>query len=404
MLNSPLIRRGRLVVINATRHLMVPLENLGAAWLVVVFRDGATEWGAFVGTQIVVGLVVHALSWGNKDWMLRRAAAEPASVGRLWQRALWTRARFLPIAVVIVLLLGHTPGTTLWVVLWVLAAFLVQSLDAPVLISRTFKMAIAVEVASFAAVVWMLLQPAALGEAEVIRAMAVGAIVRAVLLMVMLVKRLGPTIDVRFEPGYLAAAAPFFLLGLSGMLQSKMDLYMANLFLGDAEIGRYQVIVNTFIMIQAAGAFLVVPFAKTLYRVGDKVAAGFARSVMVIGIGITVVGVGASWVLLNRVYFFDLGPTWFVLGALLVIPVFGFVTKVYRLYRVGRERSVAVVSFVGAAVNLVVSVVLLQRIGGIGALAGSVVSQWVTLLMTWSLRTDHDIASSSETKTSVKNG
>lgn len=368
--------------------------------MVVVFRDGAAEWGAFVGTQIVVGLMVHALSWGNKDWLLRKAAEEPASMGRQWQRALWARARFLPVALGIVFFLGHGVETTLWVVLWVLAAFLAQSCDAPILISRRFKRAIAVEVVSFSAVVWLLLQPPVLGEAVVIRAWAVGALVRAALLLAVLVNRLGPGVEFRVEPRYLGEAAPFFLLGLSGMLQSKMDLYMANLFLGDAEIGRYQVIVNTFIMLQAGGAFLVVPFAKTLYRVGDEVAVGFARSVMVIGIGITAVGVGASWFLLNLVYFFDLGPAWFVLGALLVIPVFGFVTKVYRLYRVGRERAVAVVSFVGAAVNLVVSVVLLQRIGGIGALAGSVVSQWVTLLMILSLRTD----SEGQTKMSVNNG
>lgn len=381
VLNSPLMRRGRIVLVNATRHLMVPLENLGAAWLVVVFRDGAAEWGAFVGTQIVVGLVVHVLSWGNKDWLLRRAAEEPASMGRQWQRALWARARFLPAALVIVFFLGHGPGTTLWVGLWVLGAFLAQSCDAPVLISRRFKMAIAVEVASFSAVIALLVQPAALGEAEVIRAWAVGALVRAVLLLAVLVNRLGPGIDFRVEPEYLRAAAPFFLLGLSGMLQSKMDLYMANLFLGDAEIGRYQVIVNTFIMLQAGGAFLVVPFAKTLYRTSDKVAAAFARSVMLIGVVVTAVGVAASWVLLNRVYQFGLGPKWFVLGALLVIPVFGYATRVYRVYRAGRERAVVIISFVGAAVNLVVSVALLQILGAIGALIGSVVSQWVTLIM-----------------------
>ena len=381
MLNSPLFRRSRLVVINATRHLMVPLENLGAAWLVVVFRDGAAEWGAFVGTQIVVGLMVHVLSWGNKDWLLRRAAEEPAAMGRLWQRALWARARFLPAALAIVFFFGNGVEKTLWAVLWVVAAFLAQSCDAPILISRRFKSAIVVELVSFLVVVWLLLQPVALGEGEVIRAWAVGALVRALLLLAVLATRLGPGIDFRVEPGYLRGAGPFFLLGLSGMLQSKMDLYMANLFLGDAEIGRYQVIVNTFIMLQAGGAFLVVPFAKTLYRTSDKVAAAFARSVMVIGVVVTAVGVAASWVLLNRVYQFGLGPAWFVLGALLVLPVFGYVTKIYRLYRAGRERSVAVVNLAGAAVNLVVSVVLLRIFGGIGALAGSVVSQWVTLAM-----------------------
>ncbi|MEN8162563.1 MAG: hypothetical protein ABFS37_00400 [Acidobacteriota bacterium] len=392
MLNSPLILRGRLVLVNATRHLMVPLENLGAAWLVVVFRDGAVEWGAFVGTQIVVGLIVHALSWGNKDWLLRRAAEEPAAMGRLWQGALWARARFLPAALAVVLFLGHDAATSLWVFVWITAAFLAQSFDAPVLITRRFGVAIAIEVAAFAAVVWLLVQPAELGEAVVIKAWAVGALVRGLLLLVVLLKRLGPAFVWEVEPRYFAAAAPFFLLGLSGMLQSKMDLYMANLMLDDAEVGRYQVIVNTFIMLQAGGAFLVVPFAKALYRAKELVVAAFARSVWLIGVAITVVGIGAAWVLLNGVYHFGLGPSWFALGALLVLPVFGFATQVYRLYRAGQERVVVVISFAGAGTNLVVSVVLLQTLGAIGALIGSVVAQWVTLGMILGLEAEADDA------------
>ena len=381
MLKSPLIRRGQIVLINATRHLMVPLENLGAAWLVVVFRDGAAQWGAFVGTQIVVGLMVHALSWGNKDWLLRRAAEEPAAMGRLWYGALWARARFLPAALLIVLFLGHDAVTSLWVVLWILAAFLAQSFDAPILITRRFKTAIAIEMTVIVAVVVLLMQPADLGVSMVIRAWAVGAVVRALLLLLALVKKLGHGFALEVEPRYFAAAAPFFLLGLSGMLQSKMDLYMANLVLDDAEVGRYQVIVNTFIMLQAGGGFLVVPFAKTLYRAGEAAVRGFARLVFGLGIVLTVFGVAAAWVLLNLVYAFGLERQWFVLGGLLVLPVFVYLPRMYQLFRAGRERAVVIINLAGAVVNLVVSLILLQTLGAIGALIGSVVAQWLTLIL-----------------------
>ncbi len=388
VLNSPLIRRGRLVLVNATRHLMVPLENLGAAWIVVVFRDGAAEWGAFVGTQIVIGLMVHALSWGNKDWLLRRAAEEPASMGRLWQGALWARARFLVPAFVAVPFLGYDTATVIWVVLWILAAFLAQSFDAPILITRQFKTAIVIEMAAFAAVVVLLMQPADLGASMVIRAWAVGALVRALLLLLALVKKLGPGFALEVEPRYFAAAAPFFLLGLSGMLQSKMDLYMANLMLDDAEVGRYQVIVNTFIMLQAGGAFLVVPFAKTLYRAGEAAVRGFARLVFGLGIVLTTLGVGAAWLLLNNGYAFGLGREWFLLGGLLVLPVFVYLPRMYQLFRAGRERAVVIINLTGGMINLVVSLILLQTLGAIGALIGSVVAQWLTLAMILALEVE----------------
>ncbi len=391
MLNSPLVRRGRIVSVNATRHLMVPLENLVAAWLVIVFLGADAVWGAFVGAQIVVGLMVHVMSWGNKDWLLRRVSAVPADTGRLWQRALWARARFLPVAVVVVFFLGFDRATAVWISLWVGAAFLAQSLDAPILITRRFKMAIAVELAAFSTVVVALMLSADVEPSGVIRAFALGAMARAGLLLVALVGRLGPGLEWTPEPGYIVSAAPFFLLGLSGMLQSKMDLYMATLFLDDAAVGRYQVIVNTFIMLQAGGAFLVVPFAKTLYRASDEVAAAFARSVWLVGVGLTAAGTGGAWLLLNRVYHFGMGPSWFVLGALLVLPVFGFAPRVYRLFREGRERAVVMISLVGAAVNLGVSVVLLKSLGAIGALVGSVLSQWVTLAMILGIRRYRDL-------------
>jgi len=391
VMNSPLIRRGRIVVVNAARHLMVPMENLASAWLVVVFLDADAVWGAFVGTQIVVGLTVHVLSWGNKDWLLRRVAGEPAGMGRLWQRALWARARFLPVAAIAVLLLGHDWETSLWVVGWITAAFLAQSMDAPILITRRFSTAIGVEITAFATVVVLLLGPATLGAPTVIRAWAAGAVVRALLLFAALVARLGPGFEWMPEPGYLISAAPFFLLGLSGMLQSKMDLYMATVFLDDAAVGRYQVIINSFIMLQSGAAFLVVPFAKTLYRASEAVTAAFERSVLLLGIGVTALGTGAAWLLLNGVYHFGLGPAWFALGAMLVLPVFGFAPRVYRLFGAGRERAVVAISLVGAGVNLAVSVMLLKTYGAIGALMGSVVSHWVTLALVLSLRRCPDL-------------
>jgi O-antigen/teichoic acid export membrane protein len=390
VLNSPLVRRGRIVAVNAARHLMVPLENLGAAWLVVVFLDADAVWGAFVGTQIVVGLTVHVLSWGNKDWLLRRASGAPAELGHSWQRALWARARFLPVAALIVIFLGHDRETIAWVLVWIGAAFVAQSMDAPILIARRFKTAIAVEMMAFATVIMLLVVPSDVGVSAVIRAWAVGALVRAVLLLVALLNKLGPCCRLEAEPGYLISAAPFFLLGLSGMLQSKMDLYMATLILDDGAVGRYQVIINTFIMLQAGAAFLVMPFAKTLYRVNDIVAAAFARSVWLLGLGITAVGTGGAWLLLNRVYHFDLGWSWFVLGAMLVVPIFGYAPRVYRLFGAGRERAVVIISLVGAGINFVISLVLLQIVGALGALIGSVVAHWVTLAIILGLEVEVD--------------
>lgn len=381
VLNSPLVRRGRIVLVNATRHLMVPAENLGAAWLVIVFRQADTVWGAFVGTQIVIGLTIQILSWGNKDWLLRRAADEPASAGRLWQGALWGRAGFLLPVLVLVPFFGYDIETALWVILWITSAFLVQSFDALILITRRFKTAIGVEIAAFSVVVILLLEPANLGETEVIRSWAIGSIIRAILLLFVLVRQLGTRFERTVEPGFLIAAAPFFVLGLSGMLQSKMDLYMANLFLDHSEVGRYQVIINTFIMLQAGGAFLVVPFAKTLYRAGEKAVRGFARLVFWLGVGLTILGIGASWFLLNRIYSFNLSVEWFALGGLLVFPVFSYLPRIYQLFRAGQERAVVVANLVGAGVNMLVSVALINMYGAIGALVGSVVAQWVTLLM-----------------------
>ncbi|RLE17994.1 MAG: hypothetical protein DRJ65_22015, partial [Acidobacteria bacterium] len=147
------------------------------------------------------------------------------------------------------------------------------------------------------------------------------------------------------------------------------------------EVGRYQVIVNTFIMLQAGGGFLVVPFAKTLYRAGEAAVRGFARLVFGLGIVLTVFGVAAAWVLLNLVYAFGLERQWFVLGGLLVLPVFVYLPRMYQLFRAGRERAVVIINLAGAVVNLVVSLILLQTLGAIGALIGSVVAQWLTLIL-----------------------
>jgi len=53
--------RGGQIVLNASRHLVLPVANMLVAWLVMHY-NGAEHWGAFVPDLILINLSVHILA------------------------------------------------------------------------------------------------------------------------------------------------------------------------------------------------------------------------------------------------------------------------------------------------------------------------------------------------------
>lgn len=378
-------RRLLLVVTHSLNSLLLPLFSVIVSLSVVRLASMAL-WGAFVEVMIVAQLGAHILAWGNKEYLLRAFSTEPASLTEVWRSNLFTRLTLFPIYVLIVLLLGWSSLQSLLVVVWTLGLVVCQSFEVLIVYRRAFLASIWIELGTIAV---MLAAISALGVRLTLDGLILlfaGVTLGKAAALALTFRReslafteLSVPWQRRLDFSYFGAALPFFLLGFSGMLQSRIDLYSVSLILPEREVGEYQVFINLMLYLQAVANFVLTPFVKGLYRL-DRGASGRV-SARLLGAGMILVPpalFGIDWVL-SRVYAIDLSPLFLATGGLYVLPVYFYLPTIYSLYKMDRQHIVLWVNVSGVAINLMLNLILVPRMGTTGALLATTTVQWFML-------------------------
>jgi O-antigen/teichoic acid export membrane protein len=372
------------IVSNSLNSLLLPLVNIAVSLLVV--RQASVElWGAFVSVMIVVQLGAHVVGWGNQEYVLRQFSREPARLGQAWQSSLLTRLLLLPLVAAVTLMLGWPAQQVALATVWTVGLVLAQSFNALVVFRRLFLTALAVELASTVVTLAAVL---ALGPAlsvdgllllftvtSLARALALGLVFRQDISQS---QASGSNEEPRrcIDLRYFKLALPFFLLGLSGLLQSRIDLYSVSFFLSEQEVGQYQVFLSLLLYLQATANFILQPYVKSIYRLDETIIWKIALRLFGLGwLLIVPAMLAVAWVLAT-LYGFNPPPSFIVLGGLYVLPIFFDLPIIYALYKADRTTTVIAVNLTGFTLNLLLNIWLLPRVGLVGAILASTIVHW----------------------------
>ena len=379
-------KRLAVIVTNSANSLLVPLFSPVVSVLVVRLA-GVGLWGDFVRVLVVAQLAAHVAGWGNKDYVLREFARSPAGLAAAWQTSFFTRLALLAAGVGALALLGFSPLR--WALLALLTAVLMlaQSFEVLVLYRRDFVFGLAVE----ALTVTLLAAPVlALRQALTLEALLVNYIVANAVETLVYFLRYRREVAARRVAGphvnWLRQAGPFFLLGLSGLLQSRVDLYAAVTWLPRDQLGHYQIYSNLMIYLQSVAAFVLTPFVKSLYRLHARALAGLALKLGLVGVLIVAGGVPAAALALRFGYHLHFAPSFFAAGALFVLPIYFYLPLIYALFKLDRALWVVAANGLGVVLNLALNAWWLPQLGALGAAWASAATQWALLLfyLAWS--------------------
>lgn len=369
-------RRVGLVAANSFNNLL-PMLLAPVISFLVIRQSSAALWGAFVGVMITVQLGAHVAAWGNQEYLLREFSRAPAAVTTSWQTVFRTRLPLIVgVAAVCALLYPSLAG---WAVLWALALMLVQSCAVLITYKRDFVFSAGVELGTLAVTitaVW--LRRDALTPVFLIQLFTLVTVAKAAVLWFRFRAVVGVGYG-RFHKQYYALAFTFFLLGFSGMLNSRVDLYAVNHFLPAEEVGTYQVFSSYLLYLQSLAAFMLLPFVKTIYRLQYATIYKISRSLLGIGLLIMPPAMIALYFLLGTLYGLDLPPGVYVVGGLGVLPIFYFLPIIYALYRVDRQQTILVVNLLGISLSLLLNLWLLPVWGLLGAVVTTAVIKWLVL-------------------------
>jgi O-antigen/teichoic acid export membrane protein len=395
MLRGKLRRRLFLIVTNSISGLLVPLLNPVVSYLVVRLAS-IDMWGEFVSLMLVVQLGAHIAGWGNKDYLLREFSLNPARLAANWQTSLFTRLMLLLPAVPIALLTLPVPRAIL-VLIWTLALVLDQSFDVLIQYRKDFAYSIGVEVAGLGLLAISIFASGAAIDVDRLIALFSGVnLIKPAAYFIRYRRYLVTRSDRRpghIEWRYFSLAFSFFLLGLTGLLQSRIDLYTVSAFLSKAELGQYQVFMTFMLYLQSISNFVVGPFVKNIYRLNYRATLSIATKLFVLGALVLLPGLAFVQVVLRVHYRIDLPMMFIVAGGLMAWPIYFYLPTIYALYKAGWQASVVKVNGLGIGVSLITSLILLPRVGMIGAVIGAALAQWMMLaaymIYYRTLREDH---------------
>ncbi|MCO4764419.1 MAG: polysaccharide biosynthesis C-terminal domain-containing protein [Myxococcales bacterium] len=388
---APWLSKARLVLLHSFHSLVAPiLAALISAWVVRVHSPAL--WGAFVDVLLVVQLGAHVLAFGNKELLLRSFATgatkerPDAAVAPVFQGALATRAVLLlgPVAALVVawgLYRGWPLSWLLLAVAWLPAQLLAQSHDVIILYSRRFAAGVTVEAtATLCTLGGVVVMGADLTIVQLLAAFVFAGWGKALLLSVGMARQTGLRRWVgQIRPSWLLLALPFFAMGLTGMLQSRVDLYVITALRPPSDTGRYQVLIGLLVYLQAIANFVVLPFVQELYRMPTTEVRRVARWLGLGGLVFSLPATGLLWLALRWIWRIELDGPLLALSASYVWVVWLWLPDVYTLFKLGRERAVLLMNGGGAVLNLALNLWLVPRYGLVGALGASAAVQWLSV-------------------------
>lgn len=371
-------RRGRMVITNSLNNLAIPLFSLLVSWL-VIRRESVERWGELVAVMIVTQLAAHVMHWGHKEYLLRAFSLNPTKIVSSWHTALSTRLLLFIPYLPVLFLFNWSGGRIAAAFLWTLFLVLSQSVEVLVVYRRAFGVALLVEVGHYLLLLGgIALWPGTLTVDRLIGLFTLVAAAKTAGLWWFFRK---VTLKGWSRPQfpYFAHAFTFFLIGFSGTLNSRIDLYSVSYFLTPGEVGQYQILINLLLYVQALSNFILLPFAKGLYRLDLAVILKVALRLLSVGLLVTPPALFVIHLLLRILYNISLPWIYWLVGGAYVLPIYFYAPVVYALFKANRQKVVIQASLFGALLNVLLNLWLIPNLGILGALLATTLSQWFNL-------------------------
>ncbi len=371
----------------AARHLSTTLGNAIIAYSVIDL-ESTTTWGAFVKVYIPVTIINHIINWGNRDHLLREFSHRPASKSPMFWRSLQSRSALMPLGFIFLYLM--IPGSYfIYCAIWVFLQFLYQSLDVLIVSERIFWISTIAELIGIL-VILVGLYTGLTGIGGLLVLFPLSIFVKGVVVVPGLFGKISLTRPMRWTESlrFLYEARWFFLIGFSGLLQSRIDLYAVSFYLHDEAVGVYQVFISFVILLQSVSGFILIPFSSEVMRLPKSSLRRLTLSMVLVGMVIAVLGTGGVRWILQFWYGIDLDSIYYIFAILLTLPIYFYLPWVYHLYAQRREGFFMTINFTGAMVNLLLTLIFLPKYGMLAALGASAIIQWLLLILlpTFALR------------------
>jgi len=378
------------VLLNGVRSILSPVLGILFSYAIVTFFSKEL-WGDFVEYLLFFLIVSLINNWGSRTFLMRAFSQNPKNIVTDWQALFMARLPVCMLCVISVFFFFEF-YLTLFMIIWIVSAFVYHSFFSIIFYNREYEKMIAIEMLSFLALLFLVyLQRENLSSFVLVQSYAIHVFVKA-LVAIIFYPLFFNFKSFQFNSKLLWISFPFFLLGISGFLQSKIDIYAYSFYYDGKPLGEYQIISGFFIFSQSMVMLLIFPYVKNIYRMSTK-------SIDLIRKNSAIYGFVLNSIVVVSIYFalllFDikLSIIQVILGFMIGYPCYIYTLDILLLFKKHKEYFVIKISIICLGINFLVSVLLLHLDYNItGTLAGNAAAQILALYCYLNLRKTKNVS------------
>lgn len=176
-------------------------------------------------------------------------------------------------------------------------------------------------------------------------------------------------------------SAGFFLLGLTGMLGSRADQYIASILLPGEELGKYQVIKNFLLYFQAVSVFVIYPYLKNFYRLKQNSVQALNKTFIAGGFIIVIPSVFFLWLIMNYIYNYSFELNTYIISVFFILPSFMYIIPVYYLYSIKKEKLVLLANIMLIITSFSAGYKFIALYGINGGLISGTIAGWLGVIL-----------------------
>lgn len=350
-------------------------------FLIIIFgiaNFGKDNWGTLINVQLWIFLVVFIMNWGHKEYLLRRYSESPSKIYHSYFSNFLTRSSLLPISLIFFVFFPFT--IAICSIFLVILIHCYESFYTLLVFHQKFVTLLIAETLSFISIIGGIFYFQSFNLETFLQLYCFAHFCKLIPAIFAL-KIWKEKISFKLSLVELSYAFPFFIMGFSGWLASKTDIYIVDYYLPKSKLSEYQLLITAFLMLQALSSFIIIPFTKHIYRVADPIIRKIQRKLYWMSIPLVIAGSLSIWFIMEQFVNLGLSYAYYILGGFIALPSFYYDLDIMLLIKKHKERNIVIINFIGMLINFIAILSLITTHGILGVLIGVCIRQWILLLL-----------------------
>jgi O-antigen/teichoic acid export membrane protein len=339
-------------------------------------------WGGIVPYLIIFQLGSFFISWGSQTYLQREFSKDIKKIETIWLDSLISRIPLFVISCLVILILNIPFYYKACIIAWLLLNYGYRSYESLILFRRKFIFSLWLNlIIAIFFISIVIIYKNLLNTSHIIGLYVIFEFVKLVSCIFYFRSDFKNKILFRYSFSTFLICFPFFIQGLIGLLQSRIDTYYVAFSLSKQELAKYHILINLLLLVKAMIDMCLRPFLKNIYRMNIHSLKKISRQFTFWGIFGSIGIVAILYLILTYMYGLKVETYILFMSYLYIIPMYYYATIIYIYYKYNKENIILLFGTLILLVTLILDIILISRFGIFGALTTAVIREWLVLFL-----------------------